>query len=464
VKKLVAGLGVGALLLAAGAAHARNFHCAGGVQYVIQGMKEKDKGNTSDANRIFNKAVVQLNECTTEDPKDAEAWGYMGWAYGELDSATQAGNAFEVAVEKFKDDPKGLKRWEDNRKSYWVKYYNEGLQKYREANAIIPVDEILNSKDPKVADAKAKLAEAEHGFKKAIAVSSREVKAYDNLAIVEALQGNFEAAGATIDAGLAIDPANEELKNRKESMLTNTVTDALKAGDYPGAITTLDHILIKSPTDFGLLARAAQVNFEYGQKLDEKKDEANAKTTYTKAAEYFGRASAAAPGDQDKKDMKFNQSVALQNAGDFKGAAHIVFDLVQESPKDRNFQSMLRGAYDRMGSKKKADDQVWVVLGLNDTAAPVADVAAYTSKIVKASDAGKVLGEQGAPEEVKQFKSGETVIDIWYYWPKKKVFAFSASRQVGSANFGDFGPETGEVAPATPGASTKSATTGAKKG
>jgi hypothetical protein len=24
------------------------------------------------------------------------------------------------------------------------------------------------------------------------------------------------------------------------------------------------------------------------------------------------------------------------------------------------------------------------------------------------------------------------VIDIWYYWPKKRVFAFSASRQVGS--------------------------------
>jgi hypothetical protein len=118
------GLGIGALLLAAGAAHARNFHCAGGVQYVIQGMKEKDKGITSDAERIFNKAVVQLNQCTTEDPKDAEAWGYMGWAYGELDSATQAGKAFEVAVEKFKDDPKGLKRWEDNRKSYWVKYYN----------------------------------------------------------------------------------------------------------------------------------------------------------------------------------------------------------------------------------------------------------------------------------------------------------------------------------------------------
>jgi Flp pilus assembly protein TadD len=323
-----------------------------------------------------------------------------------------------------------------------VKYYNEGLQKYREANAIIPVDEILNSKDPKVVDAKAKLAEAERGFKKAIAVSSREVKAYDNLAIVEALQGNFDGANATIDAGLAIDPSNEELKNRKESMLTNTVTDALKAGDYPGAIATLDHILIKSPNDFGLLARAAQVNFEYGQKLDEKKDEANAKTTYTKAAEYFGRASAAAPSDQDKKDMKFNQSVALQNAGDFKGAAHIVFDLVQESPKDRNFQSMLRGAYDRMGSKKKADDEVWVILGLNDNAIAVPDVAAYTTKVVKSSDAGKTLGAQGAPEEVRQFKSGETQIDIWYYWAKKLTFAFAGGRQVGMANFGEFGPET----------------------
>jgi len=55
----------------------------------------------------------------------------------------------------------------------------------------------------------------------------------------------------------------------------------------------------------------------------------------------------------------------------------------------------------------------------------------------------------------RQFKSGETQIDLWYYWNKKQVFAFAGGRQVGTANWGEFGPE----APA-PAAATKTPTKG----
>jgi hypothetical protein len=140
--------------------------------------------------------------------------------------------------------------------------------------------------------------------------------------------------------------------------------------------------------------------------------------------------------------MTYNQAIASQNAGDDLGSAKLVWGLVQENPKDKALHSMLRGAYDRMGSKKKADDEVWVILGLNDTAVPVTDVPGYAAKVVKTSDAGKTLGAQGTPEEVRQFKSGETQIDLWYYWNKKQVFAFAGGRQVGTANWGEFGPET----------------------
>ena len=34
-----------------GAAHARNPHCAGGIQYVVQGVKDKEKGNLEDYRR-----------------------------------------------------------------------------------------------------------------------------------------------------------------------------------------------------------------------------------------------------------------------------------------------------------------------------------------------------------------------------------------------------------------------------
>ena len=74
MNRRILGLAVLGLALGSSVALARNFHCAGGIQYVIQGTKEKDKGNLDDARRIFGKAVAQLTECTTEDPTDSESW------------------------------------------------------------------------------------------------------------------------------------------------------------------------------------------------------------------------------------------------------------------------------------------------------------------------------------------------------------------------------------------------------
>ncbi len=73
-------LTAGFALALGGVAEARNPHCAGGIQYVVQAMKDKDKGNTDDYQREINKAVQQLEQCASEDPADLEALGYLGWA------------------------------------------------------------------------------------------------------------------------------------------------------------------------------------------------------------------------------------------------------------------------------------------------------------------------------------------------------------------------------------------------
>jgi hypothetical protein len=233
-------------------------------------------------------------------------------------------------------------------------------------------------------------------------------------------------------------------------MVGNAVVERVKAGDYDGALSLLDGLLAKHPNDYGNLVLAAQTSYEQGDKLKEK-DPAGSKAAYARAAGYYGHAFENATLPADKHDMRFNKAVALQNAGDNLGEAKILFAMVQDTPKDKSLHGMLRGAYDRMGSKKKTDDEVWVILGLNDTATPVADVTGYVAKVVKASDAGKTLAAQGPPEEVKQFKTDQSVIDIWYYWTKKLVFAFSTGRQVGAANFGEFGPETVNAPPAPAG-------------
>jgi tetratricopeptide (TPR) repeat protein len=440
-----------AFSVCAGVAAARNFHCAGGIQYVIQGTKEKDKGNLEDAHRIFGKAVAQLTTCVKEDPNDNESWSYLGWAYAELDSAEQAGAAFDEAIKRLAGDPKALERAKQNRHAYWVQYYNAGLTKYKEADQIFPVGDLLNSKDSKVDAAKAKLAESEVFFRKAVVLSPGEedCKASNNLAVVLTLQGKFDESGAVAENGLKLCPNNEELKKRLEILKMNRVTGQLKSGDYETALATMDQQLARDPSDYNLLVRAAQTAFEQGDKLDEKKDPA-AKAVYARAQGYYGRAAAAAPDAQNKKDMTYNQAIAAQKAGADAESAKLVFALVQDNPKDKALHGLLRSAFDRIGNKKKADDEVWVILGLNDNATAVADIPGYLTKVAKTSDAGKTLAANGPPEEVKQFKSGDTQIDIWYYWPKKLTYAFAGGRQVGTANFGDFGVPPAVTLPKVP--------------
>ncbi len=427
-------------------AGARDFRVAGGIQYVIQGTKEKEKGNLEDARRIFGKAVTNLKMGVENDPKDNEAWLYLGQAYGELDSSKQCGDAFAEAARRLQGDAKLLKRATDNRDYFFNAAYNDGLKKYKDATNILPAEEILNSTDAKATEAKAKLAEAQVSFQKAIDINSTRAIAYDNMAIMLALQGKFADAGPVVDAGLANSepkegPEYDRLKNRKDSLYNNAVVERLKANDYDGAITLLDGILVKDPTNFDVLTRAAQTAFDKAKKLEEAKDEPGAKAAYGQAAGYFGRAVATAPDETNKKDMMYNQVVASQASGDAKTAGQVAFDLVQIDPKDVTYHRLLRSAYDKMGAEKKASDEVWAILGLGDTAAPVADLAAFTGSVGKTSEAGKALGELGPPDEVRQFNSGDMKVDVWYWWTKKRCVAFTGGRKVGEANFGEYAPD-----------------------
>src|SRR5207237_10886503 len=141
--------------------------------------------------------------------------------------------------------------------------------------------------------------------------------------------------------------------------------------------------------------------------LEAKKD-AGARAAFARAQGYYGRAAGAAPDAGAKKDMTYNQAIAAQKAGADLESAKLVWGLVQDNPKDKALQGMLRSSYDRMGSKKKADDQVWVVLGLNDTATPVTDVPGYPAKGRKTSGAGKPLTAEGNRDEAGQFTRRET--------------------------------------------------------
>ena len=453
-------------LVLAPAVEARDFRVAGGIQYVIQGTKEKEKGNLEDARRIFGKAVTNLREGVANDPKDDEAWIYLAQAYGELDSLEQAGTAYAEAIRRVQANPKLLKRATDNRDYYFNNAYNRGIKAYKDATAILPAEQIPSSTDPKAAEAKAKLAEAEREFRNALFVNPEKAIAYDNLAVMLALQGRLADAGPVVDEGLAKSMPKEgeeyaRLQKRKDSMYTNSVAEDIKAGNEEAALAKLETILAKTPDDYGVLVTAAQTAFGKAQKLGEAKDEAGAKAMYLRAADWFRRAATAAPDAQNKNDMQYNGAIASQQGGDSKAAATAAYALVQENPKSIDYHRLLRTGYDKMGAQKKADEQTWVILGMNEKAEVVADIPGFTAKVTKTSEAGKALAEHGAPDEVRQFTNGDLKVDVWYWWTKKRAIAFTGGRQVGAANCGEFAADV--PPPAAKPSTTKNAS-GTKKG
>src|SRR5262245_39321061 len=136
---VIAGV-LAVLLCSAGVVSARNMHCAGGIQYVVQGLRDKGNGLMEDYSREMNKAVDQLTQCASEDPADLEAMGYLGWALAELDSCGPAGTAFQKAIDGLtaKGDKKKLEIVAGNRDHYWSLKYNDGIAKIGTAQQVYP--------------------------------------------------------------------------------------------------------------------------------------------------------------------------------------------------------------------------------------------------------------------------------------------------------------------------------------
>ena len=137
---IVTTIAAAALALSVNAAFARNMHCAGGIQYVVQGLKDKERGNTEDYVREMNKAVDQLSMCAAEDPNDLEAIGYLGWAYAEVESAGPAGVWFQKAIDGLcgRGEKKKCEMVTNNRASYWARAYNDGINNIKTAQEAYP--------------------------------------------------------------------------------------------------------------------------------------------------------------------------------------------------------------------------------------------------------------------------------------------------------------------------------------
>jgi len=463
-----------AIVLLAAVAEARNPHCAGGIQYVVQAKTDKDKGNTDDYKREINKAVQQLEQCSSEDPNDLEALGYLGWAYAEVDSNGPAGVAFQKAMDglKAKGDPKKADWVKNNRDSYWASKFNDGIGKINAAQEAYPdftkapendADKTLHE------EASKNYAAAISSLSAASLLKPGDAQTLRNLGLVYANMGDYKTAESVFREGLKYAPQDSALSASLKSVRTGYASQLLDQKKYDEAIAFFADLQKSDPTNSDLCLGQADAYFK--RAADAHGDAA--KPDYKLAGAAYAKAASLKPGDAD---LPFNAALSYQNAGEwalaeaqwraciklrpndvdamsalgqtlseqkkYDDAVKVLQAGVLANPKNKVLHRQLGAVYTRMQNNLKSTEELMVYLALQN-GQPVADPAAAAKAAPAGSAAAKTLAQLGTPEQVIPWEVDQQKIESWFYWSKNQAYHFQNGTLYGKSDWGTTGPAGG---------------------
>lgn len=462
------GVAIAALLLAAAAerADARNPHCSGGILYVTQGMRDKDKGDTESYDRQMKKAVAELEQCAAQDPADAEALGYLAWAYAEIDSAGPAGKAFAGAIAGLtaKGDKKKAEWATNNRNSYWARSFNDGIEHIRVAQQAYPEYTKAPADEAEVT----LKGEAEKHYQEALVDLTRssllkpgDAQTLRNLGSVHAFMGRYREAEAVFLEGLKAAPGDSSLLLSLKSVRVSYARSLVDARQYDEAIAHFNEMLKSEPDNPDHHLSLGEAYFARAQS---KEGDAR-KADFRLAGDAYARAAELKPTDPD---LPFNAALAYQNAqawdkaeGQWRLAARlrpddvealsslgsvlaeqkkfveaikIVHGAVLLKPQNKTLHRQLGSIYTKAGNNAKGTEELMIYLAMQN-GQPAADAAAVAGAARPESAAGKTLASDGPPEMVYTWTADKATYDTWFYWAKKRAYTFQTGTLVAKSDW-----------------------------
>lgn len=447
-------------LTVAGTAWARNPHCAGGIQYLTQAMGDKQKNNMDDYHREISKAVQQLEVCSSEDPNDFEAMGYLGWAYAEVDSMAAAGKAFQTAIDglQTKGDKKKIDQVMVNRESFWAATFNKGIERVTAAQALWdPNKEPANDQDKKSqADANKVYDEALVLLNKALALKPRDTRTLRNIGAVHAFKGDYIGAEEAFRQGLTVAPSESvtvraDLTQALHSARTNRASQLIREKKVDEAITYFQDLLKEDPKDADLWAGLGDAQFT---KARDAQGDAK-KPAFKSAADSYAKAAALNPGSPE---LSFNAAICYQNADELPSAetqwravlkakpddrealtelSNVLADqkkfpeavaMAQKAlaldPKDKNAHKQLGAIYNKSQDNLHSKQALLAYLALDkghEVAAPTPASGAAGTKL--AATAGK-------PDLIIDWDADGKQYETWFYWTKGQAYHFGDGTQL----------------------------------
>jgi tetratricopeptide (TPR) repeat protein len=476
----VRGIAVGvvlmslASLMAPVASEARNPHCAGGIQYVVGGLRDKNSGNIEDYQRQMQKAISQLESCATEDTLDYEAIGYLGWAYAEVDSCAPAGRWFAFAIKGLtaKGDKKKAEIASNNRDSYWTNKLNDGVNKIASAQSAYPdfTKKPENDADKTLkAEADKYYQQAIHSLTCASLMRPGNPQTLRNLGSVYLFMADFPKAEAIFREGLKFAPEDSALKTALKIARVNYANQLNFEKRYDEAIAYFGDLIKGDAENSDLHSSLANAHMNRAQTLqgDARKPEFKlAGVSYQRAGELR----------KDDPDLYFNAAVAYQNAGDnplaeamwraalmlrpedtdirsglagtlaelgkYPEAVTVLKAAIDQTPKDGKLHRQLGGVYSKSNNNPKATEELMIFLALqNGQKAP--DAAATAKAAPAGSEAAKTLASLGTPEEIYPWEAQGEKYESWFYWSKKQAYHFKSGNLSAKSDWGGSSSATG---------------------
>jgi Flp pilus assembly protein TadD len=458
---LVAVTSMAALLFGAGVASARNPNCAGGIQYVVQGLRDKDRGMTEDYQREMNKAVTNLEICATADPADLEALGYLGWAYAELDSAGPAGVAFQKAIDGLtaKGDKKKLDPVAANRDHYWSVAYNEGIGKIQAAQQVYPEYTKTPSDDekPLKEEATKSYDAATRALTRAKLLKPTSAVTIRNLATAYALQGRYTEAEAVLRNGqkeAASDEAVGTLADALKAVEANTAGSLLDSGKLDEAIAYYQGLTKSQPDNADHYTGLGSAYFKRAEKQKDAAKLADFKAAGDAYAKAFGLKKPVST------DLGFNAALAYQYAGElalaeaqwravlketpddpealsalgstladrqkFDEAVQVLIRAVSIKPDNKTFWRQAGAVYSKAGNNAKSTEYLMGYMAMN--AGKENPDPAGAAKAAKAgSAAASSFASMGAPDKIFDWESDARKLQTWFYFTKKLAFTYDVA-------------------------------------
>jgi Flp pilus assembly protein TadD len=452
LRTLVSLVAAGSCLAWAGTALARNPNCAGGIQYVVQGLKDKERGNTEDYQREMNKAVERLTMCSTEDPADFEAMGYLGWALAEIDSAGPAGDAFQKALDAAtaKGDKKKIDPIYANRDHYWSIAYNDGIKNLQDGQQYAEAD----AKD----QAHEAYAKAITALTKAKLLRPGHPQTLRNLATAFALDNDYDKAEVVLRNGMveaAKDTSVSQLKDALRTVRTNKASALLAANKFDEAVTYYVELTTQEAGNSDLWMGLGNAYF----KRAETKQDAAKKAEFKLSGDAYAKAYQLR---SDDANLVFNAALAYQYAGElpsaeaqwrlvlaktpndpdalsslgsvladekkFDDATAVLLKAISLKPDEKIYFRQLGAVYSKASNGAKSTEMLIVYMAMNK-GVPMPDPAAAAKAAKAGSAAANTLAAMGTPDKVLEWDDSSTggKLQTWFYGAKSVAFTFNAA-------------------------------------